>query len=173
MLVWAAFGKLPNEVSNSNLSLLGNRLQQVTGAGCVQGDDQSTWLVGRERWHLKTLQWWSGALGSGGAWQCRDIKASCLKPLEVTALAFMTGCSALDQGLDHQPISLKEKKKCQIDLGKQRKWGFCLSALCVCARWGIADEQFCGSLRWTVKGFSHACTCIYSPPNPPHIQATT
>ena len=31
--------------------------------------------------------------------------------------------------------------------------------------WGIADEQCCGSFRWTAEGLSHTYTCIHSPPN--------
>ena len=32
--------------------------------------------------------------------------------------------------------------------------------------WGIANQQCCGSFRWTAKGLSLTYTCIHSPPNP-------
>ena len=37
--------------------------------------------------------------------------------------------------------------------------------------WSIANPR-CDSCRWTVKGFSHTYTCIYSPPNsPPRVRS--
>ena len=38
--------------------------------------------------------------------------------------------------------------------------------------WGVVDQQCCDRFRWTVKGLSHSCTRIHSPPNSPPIQAT-
>ena len=37
----------------------------------------------------------------------------------------------------------------------------------------LFNNEWCGSLRWTLKGLSHTCTCIPSPPNPPPKQAAT
>ena len=38
---------------------------------------------------------------------------------------------------------------------------------------GYIHLQCCDRFRWTEKGLSHTCTCIYSLPNSPPIQAAT
>ena len=116
---------------------------------------------------LKTLQWWSGALGWEVLGSAQTLKPPAWSPLKSLFLAFMTGCSAFDQGPDHQPFSLKFKKKRQIDLGKQRKWGFCLRALLsFFFVLGYSQWTILCSLRWTMKGFSHACNMYLFSPKP-------
>ena len=39
--------------------------------------------------------------------------------------------------------------------------------------WGTANQQCCGSFRWTAKGLSPTCTWIHSSPTSPPIQAAT
>ena len=98
-------------------------MEKVIGARCIQRDDPNTCLLVERDGHLRCKLLCSGevgALGWGDACHCEQtVEPPGWNPLKALLLAFMTGCSALDQGLDHQPISLKQKKKSQIDLGKQ------------------------------------------------------
>lgn len=64
MLVWAAFGKLPSEVSNMViLAFWGTDYSQLQELDVFR--EMTRVLVGRERWHLRTavVKW---VLGLGG-----------------------------------------------------------------------------------------------------------
>ena len=176
MLVWVAFGKLPSEVSSTViLAFWGTDYSKLQEPDVFREMTRELACWSREMAPLlKTLQWWSGALGWEVLGSAQTLKPPAWSPLKSLFLAFMTGCSAFDQGPDHQPFSLKFKKKRQIDLGKQTKWGFCLRALLsfFFLYWGIASEQFCVVSGGQWRDSAMHATCIYSPPNPPPIQAT-